>query len=169
MTSHRVHHNIHYSFLWLRAISAVDIVLLFYVPVSKLHSPWSEFYGSYNSQTFIWRRLPICFIWRESLFTCVPLTRTVNIILDRIYNKNEIESTLFKRNLKNLILDCCSKTTFSFDNQVYEQIDGVSMVCSLGPVLANIILGEFDRTVVSDLISCGTIKYYKRYVVTLFF
>ena len=38
------------------------------------------------------------------------------------------------------------------------------MGSSLGPVLANIILTEFEKTVISDLINCGTIKYYKRYV-----
>ena len=38
------------------------------------------------------------------------------------------------------------------------------MGSSLGPVLANIILIEFKRTVISDLINCGTIKYYERYV-----
>ena len=38
------------------------------------------------------------------------------------------------------------------------------MGCSLGPVLANIILTEFEKTVVSDLIRSGIIKFYKRYV-----
>ena len=37
------------------------------------------------------------------------------------------------------------------------------MGCSLGPVLANIILTEFEKNVVSDLI-CSDIKFYKRYV-----
>ena len=38
------------------------------------------------------------------------------------------------------------------------------MGSSLGPVLANIILTELEKTVVSDLIRCDTIKFYKRYV-----
>ena len=38
------------------------------------------------------------------------------------------------------------------------------MGASLGPVLANIILTEFERVVVSDLINNGTIKFYKRSV-----
>ena len=99
----------------------------------------------------------------ESLFT-VPLSRTVDIILDRIYNDNLISTTLKKRTLKKLILDCCSKTAFSFDNQLYEQTDGVSMGSSIGPVLANIILTEFERAIIFDLITSGTIKFYKRYV-----
>ena len=49
----------------------------------------------------------------KSLFTNVPLQTTVNIIVDRIYNKKIITTTLKKQTLKKLILDNCSKTAFS--------------------------------------------------------
>ena len=75
-----------------------------------------------------------------SLFTNVPLKRTVNVILDRIYEDNVIETKLKKSTLKKLILDCCTKTTFSFNNKRNNQMDGVCMGSSLGPVLANIIM-----------------------------
>ena len=100
----------------------------------------------------------------ESLFTNVPLRRTVNIILDRIYKDVLITTTFKKRTLKKLILDCCSKTAFSFDEQIYVQQNGVSMGLLLEPVLADIILTEFERLIVSELIADGTIKFYKRYV-----
>ena len=38
----------------------------------------------------------------------------------------------------------CTKTAFSYDNVIYQQCDGVSMGSSLAPVLANIILTEFN-------------------------
>ena len=38
------------------------------------------------------------------------------------------------------------------------------MGSALGPVLANIILTEFEKTIVSNLIKSGTIKFYRRYV-----
>ena len=47
---------------------------------------------------------------------------------------------------------------------MYEQIDGVSMGASLGPVLANIITTELERAVVDDLITNGTLKFYPMYV-----
>ena len=100
----------------------------------------------------------------ESLFTNVPLKKTVNIILKRIFAENQIQTTLTKRTLKKLILDSCTKTTFSFNKQLYEQVDGVSMGSSLGPVLANIILTEFEKEVVSELIKSGIIKFYQCYV-----
>ena len=35
---------------------------------------------------------------------------------------------------------------------------------SLGPVLANIILTEFEKIIINPLISSGIIKFYCRYV-----
>ena len=66
--------------------------------------------------------------------------------------------------LKKLILDTCQKTEFSLNNKIYEQIDGVSMEGSLGPVLANIIMTEFQKVVVENLIKTGIVKLYARYV-----
>ena len=99
-----------------------------------------------------------------SLFTNVPLKRTVNIILDRVYKQKLIKTSLKKSTLKKLILDTCQKTAFLYNNQIYEQTDGVSMGASLGPVLANIIMTELEKRVVSKLINKGTIKFYARYV-----
>ena len=45
---------------------------------------------------------------------------------------------------------CCTKTAFSDDNAIYQQCDGVSMGSSLAPVLANIILTEFEKIVVTS-------------------
>ena len=38
------------------------------------------------------------------------------------------------------------------------------MGSALGPVLANIILSEFEKLIVSDLIKSGVIRFYRRYV-----
>ena len=65
-----------------------------------------------------------------SLFTNVPLWKTVNIIIDRVYNKKLIKTTLSKNVLKKLILYTCQKTLFTFNNIIYEQKDGVSMGAS---------------------------------------
>ena len=62
------------------------------------------------------------------------------------------------------MLDCTTKTAFSFDNIFYEQTDSVSMGSSLAPVLANIILTEFEKAIVDDLIKTGIIAFYHRYV-----
>ena len=84
----------------------------------------------------------------QSLFTSVPIQKTINKILDRVYNKKLINTNLKKRTTKNLLLDFCTKTPFSFDNVLYEKCDGVSMDSSLGLVLANIILTEVENVTV---------------------
>ena len=70
---------------------------------------------------------------RDSLFTSIPLSRTINIILDRIYNQNLLTTNIKKRTLKKLLKDCCTKSAFTFNNVIYEQIDDVSMGSCLGP------------------------------------
>ena len=100
----------------------------------------------------------------ESLFTSVPLKKTIQVILDRVYQEEKIITNLQKRTLKKLLKDACHKTTFSFNNVLYEQIDGVSMGSPLGPTMADIIMTELERIIVDDLMADGVIKFYMRYV-----
>ena len=65
--------------------------------------------------------------------------------------------------MKKLILDACTKTVFSFNSKFYKQIDGVSMGSPLGPVLANIIMAEFESTTVKELVDKSLVKLYMRY------
>ena len=66
--------------------------------------------------------------------------------------------------MKKLIKDTYKKTAVSYSNKVYKQIDGYSMGSTFGTVLANIILTELEKIVVSDLINPGLIKFYIRCV-----
>ena len=100
----------------------------------------------------------------ESLFTNVPIKRTVDLILKRIYTDKLVSTNLKKRTLKKLILDTCTKTAFSFNNKLYQQKDGVSMGSSLGPVLANIIMNALEDAVIKPLLANSTIKFYTRFV-----
>lgn len=96
----------------------------------------------------------------ESLFTSVPLKKTIQVILDRVYQEEKIKTNLQKMTLKKLLKDACQKTTFSFNNLLYEQIDRVSMGSPLGPTMANIIyMTELERIVVDDLVAGQIIKF----------
>ena len=81
----------------------------------------------HNSDEYVFVSLDVV-----SLFTNVPVKKTADIILKRIYTGKEITTTLMKRSLKKLIIDTCQKTAFSFNDKMYEQTDGVSMGGSLG-------------------------------------
>ena len=60
----------------------------------------------------------------KSLFTNVPLKKTLDVILDRVYNQQLITTKLKKRTLKKLILDTCTKTAFLANGKIHEQIAG---------------------------------------------
>ena len=100
----------------------------------------------------------------ESLFTNVPLQRTINIILDHVYDNKIIATQLKKRTLNKLIKDTRSKTVFSANNKLYQQIDGVSMGSSLAPLLANIIMTEMEKTIIKKFIDDKILLSYGCYV-----
>ena len=83
------------------------------------------------------------------------------MILDKVYKEKVLSTTLSKRTLKKLIIDCCTKNAFTFNNKFYEQTDGVLMGSSLGPVLENIIIAELERKVIDPLLQDGTLKFYE--------
>ena len=70
----------------------------------------------------------------------MPLQRAINITFDCVYSNELIATQLKKRTLKKLIKDTCSKSVFSANKKLYQQIDGVSMGSSVGSLLANIIM-----------------------------
>ena len=94
----------------------------------------------------------------ESLFTNVPLTPTIEIILKRVFNDKLVKTTVTKRTLKKLLKDSCTKTAFSFNN-IFEQIDIVFMGSCIAHVLANIILTEVKTHFIDDLINSGLLKF----------
>ena len=94
----------------------------------------------------------------------MPLKRTIDIILKRVFEDKLLDTTLTKRTLKKLLLGCATKTAFSFENNFYEQTDGVTMGSCFDPVLANIILTEFEKAIANDLIKTAIITFYRRYL-----
>ena len=100
----------------------------------------------------------------ESLFTSVPLSKRINIILDQIHNKKLLKTNIKKRAIKELLKGCCTKSAFSFNNTIYKQIDGVSIGSCLGLILANIVMTELETVTVDKLFAANLIKFYIRYV-----
>ena len=84
--------------------------------------------------------------------------------MKRVYQDKLIKTNLKKRSLKKLLIDACTKTLFTFSNNIYEQKDGVSMGSPLGPVLANIIMTELEEKIIKTFVDDFTIKFYGRYL-----
>ena len=66
--------------------------------------------------------------------------------------------------MKKLLKDCYTKSAFSFNNTIYEKIDGVSMESCLGLDLANIIMNELEIVIIDKFFAANLLKFYIRHV-----
>ena len=98
-----------------------------------------------------------------SLFTNVPLAKTINIILKRVYSEELDTTNLTKRTMKRVLKDACSKTAFTFSDKIHKQIGGVLMRSPFGPLLANVFMTELGD-IIQKLINETFFKFYIRYV-----
>ena len=80
----------------------------------------------------------------NSLFTNVPLEKTIKITLEKIYDRKEIINEITNPEMKEMLTLCTKNVYFTFDNQVYKQNDGVAMRSPLGPVLAGTFMVELE-------------------------
>ena len=96
-----------------------------------------------------------------SLFTNDPLEETTNIIIKRIYDKNEINTSIPKQEMKELLYLCTKNAYFTLNIKTYVQVDGVAIGSPHGPVLANIFMVELEQNI--STLSKDT-SLWKRYV-----
>ena len=94
----------------------------------------------------------------KSLFTNVPLDQTIDIIL-RIYHHKELDTSITKSEMKEMLTLCTKNVHFTYNRKIFVQTDGVAMGSPLGPVLADIIMTEIEKTLLPDI--------YVRYIIFL--
>ena len=97
-----------------------------------------------------------------SFFTGIPLTETIDIAVDLLFEKNT-GFKISKADLKKLFQFATSGTHFMFECKFYDQIDGVAMGSPLGPVLANLFIGYHEQKWLQSFEECELILY-RRYV-----
>ncbi|CAF1678176.1 unnamed protein product, partial [Adineta ricciae] len=101
-----------------------------------------------------------------SLFTKVPLTYTIDMILDKMYPKCSLSCTYKQR--KRLCVECrnrrdfehllhlaTSKTHFTFDKKMYVQHNGVAMGAPLAPIIADIFMSHLEDKLMDRLKEIG--------------
>ena len=98
----------------------------------------------------------------KSLFTNVPLDYTINIILRRIYDDNELCTNISKKEMEELLLLCTKNAHFTFNNEIYQQCDGVAMGSPLRPVKAGTFMVELEKSLIPNLME--HMSSWKRYV-----
>ena len=94
----------------------------------------------------------LCSFDISSLFTKVPLDEAIGICANALYLGHHDCPSFIKDTFKELMLIARRGVEFSFNNQMYKQLDGVAMGSHLDPALANIFVGFhesrlFDGTV----------------------
>ena len=53
-----------------------------------------------------------------------------------------------------MLLKATTEVEFSFDNEMYKQVDGVAMGSPLGPILADIFVGHCESSIPEDHWPC---------------
>ena len=86
-----------------------------------------------------------------SLFTNIPLSETINLAVNAIFDTNT-ESDLKPSHTHFLLFNGC----------FYDQIDGVAMGSTLAPVLANFFMGHYEELWLDNY--TGPKVLYYRYV-----
>ena len=74
----------------------------------------------------------------ESLYTNIPLKETIEICINKIFNNVNIFLGFDKKQFKSLLEVITNNTFFTFNNKLYQQIDGIAMGSPIAPTLANI-------------------------------
>ena len=95
------------------------------------------------------------------LFTNVSRDATIDIILKRIYERKEINTSFTKQELKELILLCTKVVHFTLCGESYIQIDEVATGSPVGSVLSGIFTVELANTLVP---TPNHLLSWKRYV-----
>ena len=81
----------------------------------------------------------------DSLFTNIPLDKTIDISIDSLYKDNENTPKIPKNLFRNLLNVPTKESFFTFNNKFYTQIDGAAMGSPLGTALANIFMSNFEN------------------------
>ena len=85
-----------------------------------------------------------------SLFTKVRLGEVIDICADALFRNDRIETemiTLKEESFRKLMQFTTLGIHFAFDNNMYRQSDRVAMCSPLGPALAKIFAGFYERQI----------------------
>ena len=82
-----------------------------------------------------------------SLFTSVPIKPTLEIIQQRLTEDPDLHNrtSMNIQQIINLLEFCLNSTSFMFQGQFYQQMEGSAMGSPLSPIIANIFIEHFEK------------------------
>ena len=82
-----------------------------------------------------------------ALFTSVPIQPVINIIKQRSANDKDLQqrTTMSISHIINLLEFCLNSTSFVYQGQFYQQVEGATMDSPLSPIVANIFMENFEE------------------------
>ena len=101
----------------------------------------------------------------KSLFTQIPLDETVEICVNESDRLKLIPYGLTKKQFRSLLQLAVKESVFVFDNQLYQQVDGVAMGSPLGVLFANMYMAHVEERTFNSHPPPGM---YARYVDDIF-
>ena len=102
----------------------------------------------------------------SSLFTNIPLNETIELAIDYILSNN-LDVNISRKDLKKLFQFATSETHFYFNEEIYDQVDGVAMGSPLAFVLANLFIGHHDQHWLKQKETLSVL-FYTRYIDDVF-
>ena len=98
----------------------------------------------------------------KSLFTSIPLNKTIKIALERIYDWKEVNTDIPKAIVKEMVWLSTKDVYFLFEDDIYQETDGVAVRSPLSPILNFIFMVELEITISPTL--GNLLRKWKRYV-----
>ena len=82
-----------------------------------------------------------------SLFTSVPIKPALDIIQQRLTKEQDLQkrTSVTIKQIISLPEFCLNSTSFVFQGQYYQQLEGASMGSPLSPIVANIFIEHFEK------------------------
>ena len=99
-----------------------------------------------------------------SLFTNVPLDKTIEKDVNELFKSSQMVSDFKKQQVLEMLLLTTKENVILLDQKYYRQIDRVAMVSPLSPTLADIFLCHHETTWLKNCSKTFKLVYYKRYV-----
>ena len=81
----------------------------------------------------------------QSLYTNFPLEETINICVEKLFEKSTKVNSLTKESFWSLLELAILESFFIFEGKYYKQKDAVAIGSPIDPTLANIFLCHFEE------------------------